>query len=388
MNIVVEGSVSNITEIFLDEFDDPIYPDPSFDPPSATLYDLDNSIIFKGVATPTTVQGEWQIDLSIPNMDLLDRVMLTLEWLFHDEEGTLHRTKSLVAVDPASENRISDVVVLYKKGITDMTFTMPIFVQASDTLTASVYLNNEPVLEDIDLMSLSGKIITSTKATFTLPINLDSTNMRLEPLNITVTHKSHRTGVLQYHTRNAWVLTPQILTAVSMLSQFVDKAKIQQVIPALEYTQGDMVNCLYRGLSMFNSYPPYLTSFRGTNMQGTMLECWIICSSYVALSTQMLAEGAHAFDFAGQDVNFNVDRTPAIESALGRIDQQLENLVKPYKKLIGKAGITTGDGSVGGTTISTARAFGKTSIINSPTSKLGRGPGAWIRSPLRNSGRS
>lgn len=138
---------------------------------------------------------------------------------------------------------------------------------------------------------------------------------------------------------------------------------------------------------MFNQYPPSVTSFTGMNMQGMLLESWVICSSYVALSTQMLAEGAHAFEFSGQDVNFNVDRTPSLEAALGRIQEQIEGTVKPYKKLLGKASIEGGDGSIGAQAISAGRAFGRTSILNSPTSKLGRGLGPWIRSPARLGGR-
>lgn len=388
MNAVVEGTVTNVVEMFFDEFNDPIYPSDSAEPASAILFDRDGSIIQQIFASPTTVPGEWQVDVSVPYMDLTDSIELILEWTMVDTDGNIHKTKHYLQVDPANQNRIADIVVVKRASDNTITFTLPVVLRQGDTMFMDLNVNNIPILEQIDLMALPTKVITASKATFTLPIDADMKNARLEPLGLMCEHMDSRTGSVSFHTRNMWLVTPQIMVAVNMLSNFVDKAKLEQTIPALEYSVADLVGCLYRGLTMFNSYPPHITGFTGINMQGALLDSWLVCSSWIALSTQMLAEGAHSFDFAGQDVNFNVDRTPSIESAIGRLDTQLENQVKPYKKLLAKTGNVTGDGSIGSQALVVGRAMGRTSILNSPTSKLGRGPGGWIRSPLRNMGKS
>ena len=387
MQHAIEGTVVNVTETFYDEYDEPIYPSASSEPPRAILYDEDNEIIQQTSASPTTKPGEWQIDLSIPYFNLIDTIVLAVVWTLVDDQGDTHRLKSYVTVDPANEHRISDIVVLKRQSESTITFTLPIRLMSADRLTLDLSINNVEAVSNLDLANLPTKIVTATKATFTIPLNINMGNARLEPISLICEHIDNRSGKSTFITRNLWIVTPQMMVAVNMLSNFVDKAKLEQIIPALEYSIGDLVPCLFRGLSMFNQYAPHITAFTGTNMQGSMLECWIICSSWIALSTQMLAEGAHAFDFAGQDVTFNVDRTPSIEAAIGRLDTQIENQVKPYKKLLNKAGITTGDGSIGSQAVSVGSAIGRTTVLNAPTSRLGRGPGPWIGSPMRNGAR-
>ena len=116
-------------------------------------------------------------------------------------------------------------------------------------------------------------------------------------------------------------------------------------------------------------------------MQGPLLNSWLICSCYYALGAQLQAEGALAFDFGGQTVSLNVDRTPAIESALGRIENEVENTVKPFKKLLGRTGILSGDGSAGGQFMDTSRALGVLGLSNTPLTRFPNyHRGSWMRS--------
>lgn len=84
---------------------------------------------------------------------------------------------------------------------------------------------------------------------------------------------------------------------------------------------------------------------------------------------QYMAEGSLAFDFSGQSVSLNIDRTQYIESMLGRLDSMVENEVKPLKKLLGKYGISTGDGGIGNKAIG-ANAFGITTLTRAPTTRM------------------
>lgn len=137
---------------------------------------------------------------------------------------------------------------------------------------------------------------------------------------------------------------------------------------------------LNRGLSLFNAVEQ-ITAFTGVNMTGYMQEAWLICSAYYALAAQLQAEGALAFDFSGQTVSLNIDRTPSIESALGRVENQIENVVKPLKKRLYQAGITGGDGSNGTSPLNSSRSRGVLGLTNAPTTRLpytGRN-GSWFR---------
>jgi hypothetical protein len=382
---VVEGTQQSFTLKFLEEDGTPTYPYDDVGGPSVTFYDTDMDIIDRRNATPTTVTGEWQVDFSIPNFNLIDEIDLDIVWEMYDE-GCNRVSKTItVTVLPEKNKRYGDIVTVIKKSDTKFTFVLERTVEANDSVLMTISLNNEIIAEDIDLMSdpTIEKTITKTRAVFEVPLGADTASLRLEPISVLVIHTDKR-KVPDIVQSNLWVITNQIMVAVSMLQQSIDKAKLENVIPELEFTTADYLLYLYRGLQMFNSYPPLVTSIRGTNMQGVLLHLWIVCSSLEALKAQTLAEGASAFDFSGQTVNLNVDRTPSLEAAIGRLESQIENEVKPYKKLLGKASIIDNDGSIGSKSLASAiaRNFGRTSIINSPTTKFRRTSGFWINTRL------
>tara|TARA_Y100001963_G_C6639462_1_gene380193 strand:- start:314 stop:829 length:516 start_codon:yes stop_codon:yes gene_type:complete len=158
------------------------------------------------------------------------------------------------------------------------------------------------------------------------------------------------------------------MLACAMVESYINRARLDNVIPELEYTQQDLVYYLHRGLNLLNQMGPRITAYTGMDMRGVLLNMWVTCATYYALGAQLQAEGALAFDFGGQTTNFNVDRSPSIEAALGRVEQELER-VKESKILLAKAGYISGDGSLADNYISGAKNFGVLGITNSPTTK-------------------
>lgn len=383
---IVEGSQQNLVQKILEQDGTPVYPYEGEGGPVVTLFDLDGSIIDRREASPTTVAGEWQVDFTFPNMNLVDEIDLKLLWEMTDEGCNRVTYEKNIILLPATDKRYGDIVCIHRNSGTAFTFVLEATVQPTDSVKMDVTLNNESLIEDLDLMTDPNVTRTITKTRAVFEVQLDTTRevLRLQPVSIVVFHTDQRM-IPKIHQSNLWVVTNQVMVAVGMLQKAIDKAKLENVIPELEYTVPDYVMGLYRGLQMFNSYPPQVTSIRGTNMQGILLHLWIICSSLEILKSQTLAEGASAFDFSGQSVNLNVDRTPSLEAAIGRLEAQIESEVKPYKKLLGKASIIDNDGSIGSTNLASAIAsnFGITSVINSPTTKLRRGPGIWQRSSTK-----
>lgn len=383
---VVEGTSVTLNEKFLDEYGQPLLPDEDSAGPILTVYDLDDAIIYQSITSPTTVPGEWQATVAIPYMDLVDEISIQAVWELYDSEGSIRTHRNVLIVQPATDNRSSDVVCKVSPNKTNkITFVVPIRFTAGDQLTVDLAINNVLLIEDLDVFNPANARtqITAKQVVVEMTVPVDPNLMRLEPYSLTVTHTDTRRMMPKMLTMNVWLITPQITVAMGLMENFIDKAKLQNIIPALEYTAGDLVQFLFRGLNMFNQLPPHATDFRGTNMQGQLLEAWVVCSSHAALSAQLLAEGAHAFDFAGQTVNLNVDRTPSIEAALGRLDQQIENYVKPYKTHLTRSGISSGDGSVGSKVVTVGANFGRTTVLQAPTTQLGRGVNGWMRGPTR-----
>lgn len=383
---VVEGTSVTLNEKFLDEYGQPLLPDEDSAGPILTVYDLDDAIIYQSITSPTTVPGEWQATVAIPYMDLVDEISIQAVWELYDSEGSIRTHRNVLIVQPSTDNRTSDVVCKVSPNKANkITFVVPIRFTTGDQLTVDLAINNVLLIEDLDILNPANARtqITAKQVVVEMTVPVDPNLMRLEPYSLTVTHTDTRRMMPKMLTMNVWLITPQITVAMGLMENFIDKAKLQNIIPALEYTAGDLVQFLFRGLNMFNQLPPHATDFRGTNMQGQLLEAWVVCSSHAALSAQLLAEGAHAFDFAGQTVNLNVDRTPSIEAALGRLDQQIENYVKPYKTHLTRSGISSGDGSVGSKVVTVGANFGRTTVLQAPTTQLGRGVNGWMRGPTR-----
>ncbi len=395
---VVEGDTINLKEILLDDFDDPILPHETTTGVEVILYDNDEdrSIIAQGIATPDLLPGQWQIDFSIPYMDLEDSTKFQTVWKVVDDTGQNHQLKSFIVVEPGIESRDSDAVYFKQvkgQGWIDILLPFPYNHAKGERLYISAYLNNQPVFEHV---LVEPGVVDSVKYT----TSSTRTNLRVADCFSIVGFEPYTfmaqlvpnspSAVPKMYNQNLWVMTPQVMVAISQVESYINKARIDNVIPSLDYTMGDMITYLHRGLNMFNQLPPHITGFTGMNMQGHILEAWVNCASFFALSSQIQAEGALAFDFSGQTVSLNVDRTPAIEGAIGRIESYIDQRLLPYKKLLVKAGHTSGDGSAGRNQLSFGNAFGKVRITNAPTTKLGYGGtgfggslNGWVSSPSR-----
>lgn len=399
MNSVTEGQVLSLTEQFLDDYDEPVYPAESHGAPIVRLYDSDKSVLSEVIAVvdPTEI-GQWRADIPVPFMDLDDSVQLVARWVLIAEDGERFTARTNVTVNPAQQTTDEDLIILVGRDAKmqlalPFAFSAPIPEQKADRvnkiaarpakpgddLSFSLYFNNDPIYENLNWDNSAVKLeVQSSRTQVVIPAVVGQPSMA--PLTLLVSYKKPKQLTPTIYTFKVWAITPSILKACSHLEDFVNKAKLDNVIPELQYRQSDLLECLYRGLHYFNGLQPIITNFTGTNMQGPILTAWLTCSTYFVLGAQAQAEGMLAFDFGGQSTSLNIDRTPAIESALGRIDSEIENQVKPFKKLLGRAGVISGDGSQGGRLIDGSRALGTLGLTNAPTTRIPwAGRGGWFR---------
>lgn len=370
---VAEGQTVTLRELFLDEDDGPLLPHDTVTGPLVTLFDKDQSYLYQGYANVSPLIGEWFIDIPVPKLGYNGRVELEILWTFKDSTLTQHRIRRSLFVEPATENRITDVVIIMDNNLKfDLVLPFQYLPNNGDTVSFSLYLNNSPLYEALSIEDPANTYVTTLDNTM-VTMNRVFRVSRLEPHVMIVTRLNPLNGINQTYVYNFWAVTPQIMCGARLLEDYINKARISNVIPELEYTTGDLMNYLHRGLALMNSYQPMVTNFNGLNMQGVLMDAWITCSTYYALGAQLQAEGALAFDFGGQTVNLNIDRTPSIEAALSRVEQQIDNQVKPLKVLLAKNNATGGDGSNGNAISGAGHAFGRLGVINAATTKAGFG---------------
>lgn len=364
----VDGTVFAVTQKFLDDDDQPFMAKPGY--PQVRLVDSEKSLLSSMVASPTPIPGEWTANLSIPNLGLSSKQEFRINWRFKTNDNEKIRHSDLIIIEPKVEARVSDIVRIF--GDPKFVLTLPTYIGDDDEATFQIYQDNKPLYPLDNLPSLNdaayGKNNAIDRCTFTLPMQVPAASLGAYMLR--ADHTPAGTGSQRTYTYKLWAITPQIMKAMSFLEDFLNKSKVEQVIPELAYTDGDLLNYLERGLNLFNMIGGESTAFTGTNMQGVLFDAWVTCATYYALGSQLMAEGSLAYDFSGQGVSLSVDRTPQLDSALGRIEGVLDSRILPLKHTLWKQGFVTGDGSAGKNLLHNSQNIGTLGVINAATTRM------------------
>lgn len=374
---VVEGDVLDARILFLDDADQPVLPKPGY--PIATLYNSTKLIVGQQFGSATTNVGEWNAQLAIPDMGLDEPIEFKLLWKMKSRDNVLYKDRDIIRIEPKTDVRTGDVVSVFNVDLKS-SFSLPVVIKGPDIAQSSysIFNGNTLLAHDIPLTD-SLVIIRPGIDRTVVQIPLTVPQARLEPY-LVMFKVGLGTADTRTYTFKLYAVTPAIIGAMGTLEDYINKSRIENVIPELRYTDSDLLGYLQRGLALFNSYPPALTAFNGTDMQGMIQDAWLVCSTYYALGAQLQAEGSLAFDFSGQSVTLNVDRTPTIESALGRMESLIDSTVKPMKKLLTKAGVLGGSGSQGRGFIDGSRSIGSVTIANSPMSRIPvPGGNSWLQ---------
>ena len=300
--------------------------------------------------------GRYSVQAVIPEFGFNEPTPIALKWRAYTTDGNLVKINSVILVQPTMKPHIGDIVVMEDE--LEVVFNIPIRIPENSNPKYAFYQNNDLIERKDFLEHQLERFSTYTQIKF--EHRLQSVFV---PYLMTIDFRSFD-NKKERLMQNIWVVTPQMLNAMNLLEGSLNKARLDNVIPQLEYTQADLLTYLQRGLALFNTYSPNLMDFNGRNMQGGLLDILVLCGSYYALGAQLLAEGMLAFDFTGQAVTLNVDRTPALEGALGRVEQQMTERVPRLKQMLLRRGVTGGEGS---DNVGNSSGLGITVLSNSPT---------------------
>lgn len=366
MLTAVDGSTFEARQLILDEDEQVVMPGVGY--PKVLVKDHDGLVITRQLGTPGQSEGEWVANLALPNMGIAEKVELRVVWIMRDVDDEKFVFRDTLVVEPRQEARDDDVVAVF--GDAKFSFTIPEAVKDEQEVTYSVYADNQNISGDVDCRTdtqVKMRVLLD-KTVVSAPMCSPNPSLSASLLRVNVANPG---DLPKMYTYKLWAVTPQILLGMQHLESFLNKSRIENTIPELRYNPGDLMNYLERGLYLFNMCGGTTpTTFNGTNMQGPLFEAWVLCSLYYALGAQLLAEGSLSFDFSGQGVSLNVDRTPQLDGAIGRIENQIQTYVVPLKKQLAKQNILTGDGSVGKIGFNNPRSIGTLSVINAATTRF------------------
>ena len=375
METVIDGHSVTVQTTFLDDDDTPLIPATGY--PQVAFLDTDKTVLFTASANPGTSPGSWESAIALPELGVNKATEYRIRWRLKTVSGDKHVNNQPLTVVPKADHRDTDVVVL--AGEVNGELVLPLEYRTSYNGSLQVYTANKAQYATaLDLSGLAldvGKDRTFME--FPLPAQLQpALTASLIAVKMRV---SSRPKVFNY---NLYLITPQIALAATAVENFLNKSKVENTIPELEYTYADLVHYLERGLYLFNMTGS-VTSFNGLNMQGVLYDAWLICACYWALGAQLLAEGSLAFDFSGQGVSLNVDRTPQLDSALGRIEARIQDTVLPLKKHLASQGILGGDGSQGATSLRNSYSLAHLGLTNTFTTRISGISGYYGNSSFR-----
>lgn len=179
------------------------------------------------------------------------------------------------------------------------------------------------------------------------------------------THKNRQMSRL-------FVVNASILSATESMRDMINKAVMTIAHRQdLVFTVPALLSFLREGRDAFNGAWGMFTNFTMTNAKGPIRYFWLNYAEVRALRSQFLAEGEKVFNFSGQAISLDVDRTGYYSQLADNLQQVLDNEAKPVKQNLIKKGVMGGDGSDPGTGLHQG-ATGAVGITMTPATQYGK----------------
>ncbi len=225
-----------------------------------------------------------------------------------------------------------------------VTLTLPEAIDTS-TLACAVFINNVQVAS----ATVSPQPVTTQNGyvySATLPApkaNLAMIN-NVEPYVIQWTY-ADANGLPQTEIGRMWVVNTAILDVAREVQSYINRAYTDGgIAPGTTFGTIDVMEYLRIGRDQFNASDKP-TNFTMTNARGGFRWFWLLYSSAAACRAQYLVEGMKAFNYSGQEVQLDVDRTQYWDSMAQNLEQQANDQIKNFKDNLMRYGQHSGDGS-------------------------------------------
>ena len=243
--------------------------------------------------------------------------------------------------------------------------------QPWDTVKVDVYLKNDRLIQDV--VATPTQTADGWQYTALIVPDHDKMLAQIEPYTlIWRANNTSRPNYVERQTGRLFLVNASIMTAVQDMKAMVSKAETTILgTKDILFTDELLLAYLRRGKDAFNAAFGMFTGFSMSNASGGIREYWLKYSEVAALRAQFLAEGEKVFNFSGQAISLDSDKTQFYQSLADNIQQYLDNDAKMMKQNLIKKGITTGDGNVDNLSKMQFGANGAVAITLTPASTIG-----------------
>lgn len=217
-----------------------------------------------------------------------------------------------------------------------------------DSVTAEVYSGVDKILSIVP----NGKP-TKVSSGYMYQATLDTTSVYagLDPLTVTWKYlNAAAPHIVSRETAKLFVVNPPILTAIEDSRMQVSKARTTLFgYEDAIFDTSTILSWLRRGRDDFNAAGGLFTTFDMSVATGALRSYWLMYSEIAMLRAQSLAEGEKAFNFSGQAISLEVDRTAYYDKLADSLQSQVDSNIGPLKKNLAMKGITSGNGDLNST---------------------------------------
>jgi hypothetical protein len=267
-----------------------------------------------------------------------------IRWALVLNGQTYYSFETLVITGPnTTPEGVEDVIEL---SFNDIPVNV-VFDQPYEYVTFEVYKQNILVIPQV---SVNSKVKTPDGYLYAglinSPINMPAA---LEAYNIVWTgwNQVNQAGKIR-ETGRIFVVNPSIMSAVNDMRVMINKSATTIAHRKdLLFTPPLLLAYLRRGRDNFNGAQGVFTGFDMTNAAGSIREFWLRYSEVMALRAQFLAEGEKVFNFSGQAISLDVDRTGFYSGLADTLQSAIDAEVKPFKQNLIIKGHINGDGNLG-----------------------------------------
>lgn len=311
--------------------------------------DFNGKLVVSGSGTQDAARpGRWYATITLPENSPIGTVndKYSLNWTIKGQGDQRTATEMFSVVPTDNYQYLENDKVLIEGSALQDSLIIPSNIDLSEIKFGLRSENGEYVYQSMAAPAPTGIAYDKHIYSVTTPtlVNMRAGDVGLRPYVAEWLYTTEDGETIpEYHF--IYVVNTRILMFMNDLKRFVDKARNEDINPNLRYTDIDLAHYVLQGMAKLNFYPPQLTNWSITTLPHNFNVALTYCAAWEALNAQLLAEGQSAFDFSGQSVSLNVDRTPALEAAIGRIESWLEANVKPAKKIFARMGGGSGSGA-------------------------------------------
>lgn len=190
---------------------------------------------------------------------------------------------------------------------------------------------------------------TKVSGVYSVTAVVDTSALQVSLMPYSVLWKMWSTSTQVFRdTAQLWVINDSIALAMDDVKAKLNKAhQTLYGVPDSQFPEMELIRWMRRAADAFNGAYGQFTNFTFTNAQGVIREMWLLLAEKYALESQYLLEAEKAFNYSGAAISLDVDKTSFIDSAISRLNQTIDQELKPLKQNLIIKGAMNGDGSMG-----------------------------------------